>query len=65
MQKTAMQILIASVVFFLLMLGFEVLVRGAALTGALAMSTVFITLIFAMFYAAIQVALVMFRGNDK
>ena len=65
MQRVALQVLTASAVFYLLMLALDVLVQGAALNAATLMATFFITLIFAMAYAAIRVALVMFRGDDK
>ena len=65
MQKVAPQILIASVVFYVMMIGFEVLVRGAALNGETLISAAFITVIFAMAYAAFHVAKIIFRGEDK
>ncbi|MEW9921925.1 hypothetical protein AB2B41_20140 [Marimonas sp. MJW-29] len=65
MQKVAVQILTASVVFYLLMLGIELLVRGAAFSGATLMANLFITLIFAMIYAAFRVGVVIFGGGRK
>ena len=65
MQKLAGQIFIASTVFYVLLLGFDLLVRGAVLNGTTLMANLFITLIFAMVYAAVMVGLAIFRGDGK
>ena len=65
MQKAAIQILIASGVFYLLTLGFEVLGRGAALSVETLLTCAFRTVIFSMIYAALVVGMIIIRGEKK
>lgn len=65
MRIAAIQILTASVIFFVLITGFEILARGAVFDAETLMSGVFRTIIFAMAYAAIVVGMIIFRGEKK
>jgi hypothetical protein len=64
MQKIAISVLVSSLVFLALMVGIDVMFRGAALDGDLLMSNIFKTLIFAMAFAAYKVAGIMFKNED-
>ncbi|KIN61040.1 hypothetical protein Z945_2024 [Sulfitobacter noctilucae] len=52
-------------VFFVLLTGLELVSSDAGITAETLMANVFRTLIFTMIYAAIQVAIRIFRSGDK
>ena len=64
MQQVASTIIVATAVFFGLMLCFELFARGATLNGETLFATAFKTVIFAMVYAAIKVVPIVFKKDD-
>ena len=65
MSKVAITVLTSSAVFFVLMLGFDLIFRDAAMNGETIMANVFKTLIFAMAFGALKVGMILFRSEDK
>jgi len=64
MQRLAISVFVASVIFFGLMVAFDVLFGGASLDMGTVMGNVFKALIFAMVLAALKVGAIIFRGDD-
>ncbi|MEM9968766.1 MAG: hypothetical protein AAF755_11780 [Pseudomonadota bacterium] len=64
MRQAAISVLVASSIFFVLMLGFDVLPDGAAINTETVMAGLFSTLIFALACAAFQVGLLVFKRQD-
>jgi len=64
MQQIAISVLFGSAVFFALMVGLDLLLRGATLNGETLMANVFKTVIFAMAYAAIKVGATIFKKDN-
>ena len=61
MSKLAINTGVASAVFFVVTL----FLRGDGFGGEAVMAAVFHTLVFAMMYGAIQVGIIMFKGNSE
>ncbi len=60
-RKLSMEIVIATLVFWVLITLFEM----GSMSGSALAATFMRALIFSMLYAAIRIALVVFRGKDK
>lgn len=65
MRQVAISVLVASAVFFALTAGIDILFHSAPLNAETAMTSAFRTVVFAMAFAAIKVATLMFKGTKE
>ncbi|OAN76700.1 hypothetical protein A8B82_14995 [Sulfitobacter sp. EhC04] len=61
MRQVTLRTAVSSAIFFVIIL----LWRGEGFGQEQMIQAMFSTIMFALFYAAIQVALIMFRGSDR